>query len=45
LYAKIDEIRDENLSQNWRGIVKRTIQQHSSDSEFFFEKRRPFLYH
>jgi putative restriction endonuclease len=42
LYYKIEEIREENLSENWKAVVRRTIQQHSSDSESFLKKEDLF---
>lgn len=42
LYSKIEEIREGKLSENWRAVVRRTIQQHSSDSESFLKKEDLF---
>lgn len=38
LYEKIAEVRKENLSKDWKSVVRRTIQQHSSDSKSFLNK-------
>ncbi|WP_422861302.1 HNH endonuclease [Flagellimonas sp. W118] len=42
LYEKISDIRKGQLTKDWKSVVRRTIQQHSSDSESFLKKEDLF---
>ena len=44
ILEEIKKIRPNNLNNTWEQTVQRELESHSSDSDAFLKKTKPFLY-